>query len=123
LLLLESIWLWVLLALGGLCCWFIYLRTVGRAQRWIGIAICAFVFFLPVGWKEGRRVHWSWLQPCIGEPLDAVVSRLGAAEPAANGQWTIVYAAPFYWVIPQFGFIRISTNPAGQVESWDVTWR
>jgi len=119
LLLRECAWL----LLGGFCWWRLCPAALGRIRRWIGFAICAVVFLLPVAWMEGRWLHWWWLQPCIGEPLDAVVSRLGAARRAENGQWVIAYAAPYYWIIPQFGMIRISIDSARRVESWDVTWR
>lgn len=118
-LLAESIWL----GLGVFSCWFLWPSVVGRTRRWLLVAFCTVMFFLPVAWMEGRWVHWWWLQPRIGEPLDEVVSRLGAAERIASGQWVIWYKTPFYWLIPAFGMIEMSADSAGRVESWNVAWR
>lgn len=112
-----------LLILGGLGCWSVHRQAVGLTRRCVGIGFFTVLFFLPVAWFEGRWVHWWLLQPRIGEPLAAVVGRLGVAVADEKGRWEIDYVPPFFWVVPQFGSITVSTDSAGLVESWDATWR
>src|SRR5260221_663387 len=118
--LLELLWLGI--GAGG--CWSVHRHVTGVVRRATGFAFWTALCLLPVAWFEGRWLHWWWIQPRVGEPLDVVTSRLGpTTAQTQDGCWLIPFATPAYWFIPSFGLIRIATDSAGVVDSWSVTWR